>query len=440
MRISHLKIKNILGIDELEFDAGAFNEVSGPNGHGKTSILEAIKAVFTQGHDATLLRRGAEQGEVVLVLDDGSALRKRVNAASSDTQVRRDGKLVAKPAMAIKDLIDALAVNPVDFLRAPKKDRARVLLESMPVEVDAQRLAAITGIANPCARLDGLAAIDAARQTVYDERTGTNRLLRDKEATIGQLQAAMPAAVGDVQGDEMALQAGVDAAAAKRDTELERIRTKLSGIEDQANQASMKRTQQAADAIEAIRQDLAQADAAALADLNKVRAAAGSQRELTQSKYSATVAPLNEARSAIAANRDAVAKRRISQETVATLQAELEALAENAAAHTRALEGIDAYKAELLASLPIPGIEVVGGEILRDGIAFDRLNTAQQVEIAVQIAKLRAGSLGVCCVDGIELLNSASYEEFRRQALGSGLQLFVSRVNDADEMSIAVTN
>jgi DNA repair exonuclease SbcCD ATPase subunit len=72
MHISKVKITNILGIDELEFQPGQFNAFTGGNGSGKTSALEAIKAALKGGHDATLLRNGADKGEVVLVLDDGS--------------------------------------------------------------------------------------------------------------------------------------------------------------------------------------------------------------------------------------------------------------------------------------------------------------------------------------------------------------------------------
>ncbi|MNE63998.1 hypothetical protein D3C80_1593820 [compost metagenome] len=82
--------------------------------------------------------------------------------------------------------------------------------------------------------------------------------------------------------------------------------------------------------------------------------------------------------------------------------------------------------------MPIPGLEVRDGEVFRNGITFDRLNTAQQVDIAVEIAKLRAGELGVICVDGIEALNSQAFDEFRERALQSGLQLFVSRVSDEE--------
>jgi hypothetical protein len=50
----------------------------------------------------------------------------------------------------------------------------------------------------------------------------------------------------------------------------------------------------------------------------------------------------------------------------------------------------------------------------------------------VEIAKLRAADLGIVCVDRIECLDAASLEEFRRRALESGLQLFVTRVADSD--------
>ncbi|MNT74306.1 hypothetical protein D3C72_2131160 [compost metagenome] len=77
-------------------------------------------------------------------------------------------------------------------------------------------------------------------------------------------------------------------------------------------------------------------------------------------------------------------------------------------------------------------MEVKDGEIYRDGVVFDRLNTAQQVWVAIEIAKLRAGNLGVSCVDGIELLDPAAFEEFKKQSLASNLQLFVSRVSSEE--------
>ncbi len=435
MQINHIKINSILGIDELEFEAGQFNEISGRNGQGKTSVLEAIKAVVTPGsHDATLLRAGEEKGEIVLVLDDGTQLSKRVTENSSPLDVRNaDGAKMSKPADVVRRLSDALSVNPVEFLRAPKKDRVRVLLETMPIEVDAEKLSKISGIkitAQP--GLHALGVIDLTRKQVFDERTGTNRAVKEKDATINQLQLAMPEVPGDVVGSEDELRAQVAALTTTKDSELERVRTKLEGFQ-KATQAAIDQirvdTQAAIDKAKAEGQALVEAEQAKLRD---IEGKAGTQKELTVQRHTDAVTPINQALESMRLNRSAHAKREQALETVAQMEKELEDLTLDALNQTNALAAIDKYKSDLLSSLPIPGLEVIDGDIFRDGVQFDRLNTAQQVGIAVEIAKLRAGELNIVCVDGLELLDSAAFDEFKAQVLESGLQLFVSRVSDDD--------
>lgn len=422
MRISQVKINSILGIDELEFEAGQFNEISGPNGQGKTSVLEAIKAAVQGGHDATLLRNGAERGEIVLVLDDGTEIQKRVTERASPLSVVQDGKKAQRPTDVLKSITDMLSVNPIDFLRAPKKDRVRVLLETMPLEVDAARLSEISGIkVADSADVHALAVIEAVRKQVYDDRTGTNRAVKEKDATINQLRLAMPDAPAGVTGSEDELLAQIEAARGVKDGELERVQTKLAGIKTENQQKIDKIRAKAQAEIDAI-----------MAAERDIEGKASAQRERTIAKFTETVTPLNQAIAAIRANRGAAAKREQALETVKQMESELEELQHDAERQTKSIEAIDAYKVELLASLPIPGVEVIDGELFKDGVPFDRLNTASQVEIAVEIAKLRAGDLKVCCVDGIELLDSAAFEAFRERAIASGLQLFVSRVSDGE--------
>ena len=429
MKISHISIKNILGVAELELSPEGFTEISGPNGTGKTSILEAIKSVLETGHDATLLRKGSDKGETVLVLEDGTELSKTVTATGSTSTVRRDGKKVTRPAEAIKALTDMLSVNPVDFLRAPKKDRVRVLLESMPIEADNARLSELAGI--PVAAAPGSHALHVIQQvhtTVYDARTGTNRAVREKRATIGQLEAAVPPLPQGVQGDEAELVESIGNAQATRDNKLARIANKLNGLKDEADAK-----------IDAIRAK-AQAEIDAVnADIMEQRTRAAAAREKAQTECAETLAPLNTQLQVIRNDREANGRRQQTLDTIETLRTELELLEAEAAQQTQALTDIEAYKAELLSGLPIPGVEVLDGEIYREGVQFDRLNTAQQVDIAVEIAKLRAADLGIVCVDRIECLDAASLEEFRRRALESGLQLFVTRVSD-DDFSIHTSN
>ncbi|MEX3764438.1 hypothetical protein [Paraburkholderia phenoliruptrix] len=425
MHISHIKISNILGIAELEFSAGAFNEISGPNGKGKTSILEAIKGALEGGHDATLLRRGAEQGEAVLVLDDGTEISKRVREDASVTEIRQGGKKLARPVEKIRALTDMISVNPVDFLLAPKKDRVRVLLESMPLAVDAEKLAQISGQEVPdYPGVHALHVIERVSKDVYDARTGVNRAVREKESTINQLRQAIPAEAAAIDGDENSLTEKLNEINAARDAEMTRITTKLEGIRSE--------TQQKIDAIKA----KAQEDIDALREqLATTERAAGRQRELSSQRFVDQMQPISDQLRSIRENRDLHARRAQTLDTINILQTELEELSEEAAAHTKALADIEQYKSELLSALPIPGLEVKDGEIYRDGVPLDRLNTASQVDIAVEIAKQRAGKLGVICVDRIEMLDSAAFEAFREKSMESGLQLFVSRVSD-DEFAI----
>lgn len=433
MKIDRVKISNILGIEHLEFHAGKFVEVSGRNEQGKTSVLEAIKAATQGGHDATLLRKGAEKGEVVLVMDNGMEITKRVTANASPLKVVENGATAKKPTEVLKTITDMLSVNPVDFLRAPKKDRVRVLLETMPLEADAAKLTEISGVkVQPQPGVHALSVIDLVRKQVYDDRTGTNRAVKEKESTINQLRISLPDAPGGVEGDENSLQKQIDEATQAYQAEMDRIRTKLEGIQaaSQTKVDTIKADAQAK--IDAIRQEAQAAIDAEQASLENIRSKAGQQRELTINRFTESTAPMNQALAVIRANRDNAAKRIQALETITAMEAELKDLKEDAARQNKAIDDIDAYKTKLLSNLPIPGLEVVDGELVRDGIPFDRLNTAQQVTIAVEIAKLRAGDLAVCCVDQLELLDTATFEAFRDKAVESGLQLFVTRVKDED--------
>ena len=83
MKVNKITISNILGLESYEIKPGQFTAITGANGQGKTSALDAIKAAVGGGHDATLLRNGATEGRIVLELDDGSSIVKRVTAAKS---------------------------------------------------------------------------------------------------------------------------------------------------------------------------------------------------------------------------------------------------------------------------------------------------------------------------------------------------------------------
>ncbi|HSW40817.1 MAG TPA: hypothetical protein VLL97_15145, partial [Acidobacteriota bacterium] len=95
---------------------------------------------------------------------------------------------------------------------------------------------------------------------------------------------------------------------------------------------------------------------------------------------------------------------------------------------THTLGQLEILKANLLETLPIQGLEIKDGDIHVGGIPFDRVNTAERVRLAIEVAKLRAGTLPLVCVDGLECLDPETFEAFKAEAMQSGLQFVVSRV------------
>lgn len=451
LKVSHVKISNILGIADLEFSPLGYTEVVGANGQGKSSVLNAIKAALSGGHDASLLRQGAEKGEIVLVLDDSTQIKKTVTENGTNVVVLRDEKKIQRPAEAIRALHDVLSLNPIEFLRAPEKDRIDVLLQTMPIHVDDSRLKNIAGgLSNESGKtLYGIDRIEAVKKAVFDERTGVNRAARDKEGAINQLRDTIPKVLPDSPVTDASLLSQIDEIDGERDKEIQRISTKLDAIRsisiekvadlrteiDSAQSDARERIaaieRETAAIVEDKRKEI-QDENDAFAEVNKKAESSKSEARTIHATARAGVQAKLEQ---IEELQKQHARFELTKQNIARMNSELHELKVESRQYTEALENLDAYKAELLESLPIPGLEIADGKLLRYGIPFDRLNAAQQVEIAIEIAKLRAGELGLICVDGLELLDNEHYMALCASAAESGLQMIVSRVGDG-ELSI----
>jgi len=426
MQVSEIKIQNILGTKQLEFKAGRFNEITGKNGTGKTSVMAAIQSALSGGHDATLLRKGEKEGEIVLVLEDGSSIRKRVWAEKSDIEMRdANGLKMPTPATKIKSLIDALSVNPVDFLNAKADKRVSVLLESMPIKADNARLEAITGQKVSASDVHALEVISALRKKIYDERTGTNGAIKSKQATITQLSNAIPESDCALNNlSEESLLNEIKEIDGITSANCGKIQAKISRIRETANAEIEDLQKQIADIQFKI------AEKKAYIQEQNFKASQFEQKE--KSEAEAKKQAINNDLRIIRQNRDNIAKAAQVKETIKTMANESIELEEVAKKQNSILDELDAYKLELLSALPVAGLEVKDGDIYFNGVNFDRVNTAEKVKIAVEIAKLRAGKIGLICVDGIENLDPETYDTFRNECLKTELQFVVTRATGTD--------
>src|SRR5437763_1984966 len=118
IRAQGLFLSNFLGIRNYQIAPGVVTMIEGPNGMGKSSILEGFRTHAVGGNDAALISNGAERGESVLVLSDGLQLRKelRANGETPRSIIHPDRGPLKRPVGILDKLFDSLSVDPSAFM------------------------------------------------------------------------------------------------------------------------------------------------------------------------------------------------------------------------------------------------------------------------------------------------------------------------------------
>lgn len=443
MRAKRVRIRNIMGIEDLEFEPGKITRIEGANASGKSSVLESLKSIIEGGHDATLLRKGEEEGEIVILLEDDVEVRKRVTADRSTLEVRHPefGKISA-PKTYIEKLVDPTAFNPVRFMMAD--DRVELLLEAVGTTISTEELEKAVGDVpfeelpssfnlNDLDGAPALEAIETVRKAIFSARTGVNRILRDKSTTAEELKSSLPAdgaAPSEVQSE---LRDAEKALEEERDEQ----RAKVQEKEDEAAKEIREIEMALDERVAELRDMITKAKEEAQEKIDQVRAEKEEAVQKVRDGYSEeidrwveTVGSLRERARAV---DDAARSRRLITEA----EAEAQRRKEQSDALTAALERLEGLKVEAMESIPIEGAEIQDGELYVDGVAFDRLNSARKTEIVLEIAKVRAGDLGLVIVDDLELLDEDHFQAMVEGIEASDLQAIVTRVRDGAPLTIS---
>ncbi|HOL73613.1 MAG TPA: hypothetical protein PKW45_19350 [Bryobacteraceae bacterium] len=454
MRAVSLKVHNILGFDSYELTFGKVTKIQGENGTGKSSIIGALLGVLEKGHDATLLRAGAEKGEAVIVFEeaDGSTttVSKQVTPDGSKPKARNSKLGAISAPNYIKKVADVMAVNPVAFLRLSKdKDRLEWLLKFCPLELSDEDLKAAAGeFAIPTKDHNALEVIAQVRKAIYEYRHGVNQVAEDKVRTVRELTSTLPADDGKDWAAELQQKRAEHESVTNKLSDIARITENLFAQEKERIQgeyaAEKQRLENEAQAkIDAIKRQLA-ADVERLRNEKDIQIEAARQTALANSEQaSAPLAAQRDSLSneigALEAKVEAQHRAQATRQIIERTQAEAEAKKAEVKELTAALERLDALKIKLVGQLPIPGGSVTDdGNILVDGVPLSRLNTARALGIALEVACRRAESLDckLICLDDAEHLTRKNFEALEkacRELAEEGYQFVISRAIDPPE-------
>lgn len=435
LRIDSISIENILGISKAEFPLGSLTVITGDNGTGKTSILEAVRCVFDGGHDPSLIHNGEDKGVVCLTLSNGTTIKRTITPKSSTLDIRTaEGLKVAKPAAFVEKLASGFAYDPLAFLDADEKKRQQFLLEAMPVQFLPEEISGITG--KQFSRPLGLEEFGQLRASIYEQRADVNREIKMLNGAEESIRAALP----EDDGEDWPAKAGAlsDRKAALA-AEVEKVKGSIAGELKDAIREQDVVLQTAIDAARLVFETACKAAKDAYTE------AVTELRQLAQSAESEKLAEINAELQSVSAELATAEEKRRQQDRATAARNEAKRLRDQISSSssvslklTMQIEKLDALKVKVLSESAIPGVEIADGKILVDGVELDRLNTQRQYFLAFQIASLKQGDLGFMVCDRTESIVGEQWAEFMAAAEQSGFQVMAARSEAGKPLTVEI--
>ena len=417
MKVKRLFIRNIMGVAEIEVMPNRVTLISGKNATGKTSIMSAIASIIGGGHDASLLRKGEEGGEAVIVFDDDLVIEKTITENNSKLAVSKDGMSMKSPAKYVKELFGS-GFNPVSFLNMNERGRIDEILKNAPISMDVSAIEDITG-----GIVDGidymehpLKVIDKIRTSLYDSRTGFNRVVSDAEKTKREMRNAI---------------VDVDPSVTK---EIEEKREELSRVEESISYAEQEYYEKR-ESVNAEEQE----------EIDNIKAKYAEIKESMRNKHDKIVMSMQETKQAIRgelfalANQENLLKQQEhTRKYIDDLEKKIQTNNAESLRLSAAIDKLDRYKASLVADINIAGhtVNISDGKLLIDDIPYEKLNTAAKVSIAMSIAEANMGEARLAVIDGAECLDSDSLSAIAKEAEERDIQLIMFRVSEDAELTI----
>jgi hypothetical protein len=378
-------------------------EITGRNGQGKTSILDAI--FWALAGDKVVqdkpVREGVDKGTITVdlgaykivrtfkVKDDGTVTK-------SITVTNADGFKASNPQEILKGLVGDLTFDPLSFARMKPIEQVKTLRSLVP------------GF--------DFEANDMHIKTTFDLRTDTNRRIAQLKALIND--SVVPA---DAPESPVSLSALTDElqAALDHNSSVDRLERQQKQHKDEIAETQ--------DEIAELKSQL-----------------------LEKEQYLETLLEVDLGDIPERQNIDVIRERISGSEAANALHAqrvnhdnlvsELKAEEDKAETFTTRIDLMkqDADKAVRSAQLPIDGLEITEDSILLNGQPFSQASDAEQLRASVAIAGAMNPTLRIIRVRDGSLLDSQSMALLAGYAELHGLQVWVESVDSSRPTAIII--
>lgn len=411
MRITRLVAENIKRLKAIDLQLNHHvNRISGANGSGKTSVLDAIEWALTGTSTVPSqpVRRGSGRAVIQLDLGDIVVTRRFVEGGSRNGTLALEAKdnksRFAGPQEMLDKLMGKISFDPLEFLRMHPKKQFEVLYSLVLPDVDPTTL-------NIQKHPDYITRRELKKETTALETRRDAILIpdnlpldkRDEEALLKQL-----AEVGEHN-------ARIEREKNQR-AEIQRSQEELGhsnqGIRDQI--ARLQKTLEENVKV----YDRTQRIIEKWEPLAEPKNAAHYTEAITQAKAINAAIDKRILRDELQKEIDAIEKR------VETLS---ESLRKHEEKNTKAIEE---------AHFPVEGLGFGDEEVIYEGLPFNQVSNADQIRASVAIGMAANPKLRVMRVKDGSLLDDASMKTIAEMCFEQDFQLLVEVVDTSGKVGV----
>lgn len=473
MKQTKLKIKNVLGIKQLELD-GKSIELRGPNGAGKSSVIDAIRKVLSNNFSReVLVTQGETEAEIFLETDTGISIDRKIRTNKGDyLKVKENGADVSSPQTFLNELFTPLQLDPVGFTQLTRQEKNRILLDLIEFKWDinwiTEKFGEIPkGIDYSQNILQVLHNIQAKDGQYYKDRQVINSAELHKRKTIEDIAKDIPPNFDATKWENYSVsekaseltkiqQSNNEIDKAKRfklayDDKIKGLQAnKMIAVQNEKETIESERnrsektierlkaeTKAEEDKLLTLDDKLKDKIAIAEAEYNEQVAKLDGDIKIAEKyigKEIIDIVPLqNEIAEAERMKNFVNEYKRMLREIIEQNQ-----LIEQSEELTRKIELARELPSEILktAEMPIADLTVVDGVPLVRNLPIDNLSDGEQLELCVDVSVAKTGNLQIILIDGVERLSSQNRDILYSKCKAKGVQVVATRTTDDSELNI----
>lgn len=473
MKTTRIKIKNLFGIAETELD-GSSVEITGTNGSGKTSVIDAIRYGLTsQSERDYIIRKGASEGEILIETDTGLYIDRKKRTDKADYKsVKEGGKEVSGPESMLKQLFTPLQLDPVAFIGMNKQEQNRIILDLIEFDWDLNWIREQFGEIPEGVNYDQnilqvLHDIQADNSVYFQTRQDINRDLKNKRAFIEEIASDIPAEYDADRWERYNLGEAYRKLESIREenSRIERAKVfkdsydnKLRGLEaDREIQVSAEEKAIAAEregltsTIERLKAEIRAADEKLGGLDRKLQdkiALADSQYEAKKAKLAKDMQIADEyiAKDPVDCSQlqeevdtaERMKKHLNEYRRMQGLEADVKRLKTESDELTRKIELARTLPGQILetATLPVEGLTVENGIPLIHGLPVSNLSEGEKLNLCVDVALSKPNNLQIILIDGAEKLSDENRNKLYQKCKDKGLQFVATRTTNDSELEV----